>query len=76
MYYQVIPTDHLEHHGIIGQKWGVRRFQTKSGQLTAEGKKRYSAKDAKDSALKSTKHWIDSSNKDVQVKKKSSKRGL
>lgn len=39
MYYQVISTDHLEHHGILGQKWGVRRFQDKSGHLTALGKK-------------------------------------
>lgn len=31
----------LEHHGVLGQKWGVRRFQDKSGQLTAEGKARY-----------------------------------
>ena len=32
--------DHLEHHGILGQKWGVRRFQNKDGSLTAEGKNR------------------------------------
>lgn len=31
--------DHLEHHGIIGQKWGVRRYQNKDGTRTAEGKK-------------------------------------
>lgn len=31
----------LSHHGIIGQKWGVRRFQNKDGTLTAEGRKRY-----------------------------------
>lgn len=31
---------YLSHHGIKGQKWGVRRFQTKSGDLTAAGKKR------------------------------------
>ncbi len=32
----------LSHHGIKGQKWGVRRFQNKDGSLTEEGKKRYS----------------------------------
>ena len=31
----------LTHHGIKGQKWGVRRFQNKDGSLTPAGKKRY-----------------------------------
>ena len=31
----------LYHHGIKGQKWGVRRFQKKDGTLTSAGKKRY-----------------------------------
>ena len=31
----------LEHHGIRGQKWYVRRFQNKDGSLTAAGRKRY-----------------------------------
>ena len=31
----------LQHHGILGMKWGVRRWQNKDGSLTAEGKKRY-----------------------------------
>lgn len=35
----------LEHHGIIGMKWGVRRYQNKDGSLTSAGKKRYSAED-------------------------------
>lgn len=32
----------LYHHGIKGQKWGIRRFQKKDGTLTSAGKKRYS----------------------------------
>ena len=31
----------LSHHGIIGMKWGVRRFQNEDGTLTDLGKKRY-----------------------------------
>lgn len=34
-------TGELQHHGIKGQKWGVRRFQNKDGSLTPAGEKRY-----------------------------------
>lgn len=34
--------DYLEHHGILGQKWGVRRYQNEDGSYTDEGEKRYS----------------------------------
>ena len=33
--------NYLEHHGVKGMKWGVRRFQNPDGSLTSAGKKRY-----------------------------------
>ncbi len=33
---------YLAHHGVKGQKWGVRRYQNKDGSLTEEGRYRYS----------------------------------
>ena len=40
-------SDELYHHGIKGQKWGVRRYQNSDGTLTSKGKNRY-ARDARE----------------------------
>ena len=41
MQYRLISEEELQHHGIKGQKWGVRRYQNEDGSLTNAGKKRY-----------------------------------
>lgn len=33
--------EYLEHHGVRGMKWGVRRYQNYDGSLTAAGMKRF-----------------------------------
>ena len=43
-------SNYLAHYGILGMKWGVRRYQNADGSLTSEGKERYgSGKDVKGS---------------------------
>lgn len=50
-----MPETYLAHHGIKGQKWGVRRFQNPDGTRTALGKKREREKEVDhDTLVKST----------------------
>lgn len=54
--YNYSYSDVLVHHGIKGQKWGVRRYQNENGSLTNAGKKRYSSFATKRYARKAQKY--------------------
>lgn len=76
-----MENNELQHHGVKGQKWGVRRYQNPDGSLKSAGRKRYGVGEtvkrkyftkkpatAKGSSKKST----DEKKTEEQVKKKKS----
>lgn len=42
---------YLAHHGIKGQRWGIRRYQNEDGSLTSEGREHYGYGDGRKSGM-------------------------
>ena len=55
----MIPHGYLIHHGIIGQKWGVRRYQNADGSYTSAGKNRRKGYSSDDTVFMSGKVQVD-----------------
>lgn len=68
--------DELYHHGIKGQKWGIRRFQNKDGSLTTDGKKRYSEPNRFESLFKGKKQKKDTAKKKISSNSTEKKKNI
>lgn len=66
-----MKNDELKHYGILGMKWGIRRYQNKDGTLTAAGKKRASKLESQYNELTGKK--IGKSSKKVSEKQETKK---
>ena len=58
IYYANEQSPYIQHFGVKGMKWGVRRYRNKDGSLTTAGKKRYSTNKAIDVNSLDREQWL------------------
>lgn len=61
---------YISHHGILGMKWGVRRYQNKDGTLTAAGKRRLANIEKKSAKYEKKKKELLGDNANEKTEKK------
>lgn len=64
----------LHHYGVLGMKWGVRRYQNKDGSLTPAGKKKYGTKANFEKVQKAKKAAEKSNSKEAKAREKANAR--
>ena len=66
--------DELQHWGVQGMRWGVRRYQNKDGSLTKAGKKRYGTRTNFDRVQAAKKAAEKYNSKEAKAKRKADAR--
>ena len=64
----ILMSNELYHHGILGMKWGIRRYQNADGTLTEAGKRRYNSYQSDTQLVRAETENIRSRNDNRQVK--------